>query len=265
MVEDDSALKEPLDLPEDTTSHQHVPLPPPVEKKNRSKKVLVMFIVLIIIICLVIGAWFILKKPKSNNDTTASTGTASEASKTNEIPTSNGTKSYTNDVMRLTLTYPNKWTVTEKERSVWVESPDFSYETTDKGVVKGNFKIYIRQGAQTNDSKYIAKGVAIAPSEKLVYANPAPSQRKDTFLSSFGIDTTDNFAYFLIAGNFDLKKGDTLGPNYGKETDTFIIAGGYATKDLQDGLATNKVKPDTYQNTTAYKEAVDILKSIQIQ
>ena len=41
-----------------------------------------------------------------------------------------------------------------------------------------------------------------------------------------------------------LQKGDTLGPNYGREQGTFIIACGFSSKDLKDDLATNPVSPD---------------------
>lgn len=264
MVEDDSALKAPLDLPEDTTPH--APAPPSYNQKQPSgvgKKIFIVLVILIVIGAGGFGAFMLLKPKNKQTSTTTEQKTATATTQEEAVTTS--TKTYTNDIMRINFKYPDNWTVTEDSNVVLVTSPEFSYKTVDKGSVNGIFKIYIRQGAQSADSKIIGRGVAVAPSEKLTYANPAPSQRKDTFLTNFGLDTTDNFAYFLIAGNFDLKKGDTLGPNYGKEPDTFIITGGYATKDMKEGLATSTVPVDSYQNTTAYKQAVDVLKSLQIQ
>src|SRR5690606_36986054 len=130
------------------------------------------------------------------------------------------------------------------------------YETTSKGVVNGNFRVYIRVTAREIDGKYIGRGFAIAPSEPLVYSNPLSTQRKDTYLSAFGLDKTDNFNFFLIAGNFNLKKGDSLGPNFGKEAGTYIIAGGYSSDDLKDDLAMNTVPTDSYSKTEAYKQAI---------
>jgi hypothetical protein len=148
---------------------------------------------------------------------------------------------------------------------VRLESPDFSYQTTSKGTVTGNFRIYIRKGARTVDGKYIGRGYAFQPSEKLVYAQPALGQRADTYLSLFGLDTPDNFAFFLIAGNYNLNKGDTLGPDYGKEIDTYIIAGGFSAKDQKDDLATNPVSTEMVKISNAYKQAQVILKSLQLR
>lgn len=265
MIEDDIAFKAPLDLPEDTT-HQHVPDPKP-PKKRRSAKM--TSVVLVIALLLAVGGYFgwkqIQKEPAPSEPVPATNNSQTSATKKTDLPAATGVKSYTNDRMRLTLDYPNNWEAVEgTDGSFRIESPNFTYAAVDKGEVTGNFRIYIRQGAQTADSKYIGKGVAIQPSEKLIYAKPSANQRKETNISFFGLDTPDNFAYLLIAGNFDLKKGDTLGPNYGKEVDTFIITGGYSSKELKDGLGTNRVATDNFQQTTAYKQAVDILKSIQI-
>lgn len=253
-----------LDLPEDTTGRSQDIPPSPHDPKPKSKKPLLIVLIVLILAAVGAGAWMFLKKdavPKEevtqNTEQTENTAP--------EVPPAQGTKTYTNDIMRLSIDYPENWTVTEQGKATLIESPDFTYNTTTKGEVTGNFRIYIRQGAQSSDSTYFGKGYAIAPSEKLTYSKPTPNQRKETFLSSFGLDTTNNFAYFLIAGNFELAKGDTLGPTYGKEPETYIIAGGYSSKDEKEGLATNLVPVDEYQESTAYKQAVDALKTIQIK
>jgi hypothetical protein len=112
---------------------------------------------------------------------------------------------------------------------------------------------------------YIGRGYAIGPSVSLTYTNPQPGQLATTWLTNYGLDKTNNFAFFLIAGNFDLTTGQTLGPNYGTESGTYIIAGGYTTNQLTDDLETNMVPTSSFSQTNAYKEAVDIVKSIQIQ
>jgi hypothetical protein len=69
----------------------------------------------------------------------------------------------------------------------------------------------------------------------------------------------------MIAGNYSLKQGDTLGPNYGKEPETFIVAGGFSSKDLKDNLATNLVDPVVLDSSNAYKQAIEIVKSLQLR
>ncbi len=213
--------------------------------------------------------WRILVSKRASKPT-ASTQTIENAkpgTSNTDVPDAASTKEYENGQLALKFDYPDTWKITEGENKdgVRVESPDFSYKTTDKGTVTGNFRIYIRKGAREADSKYIGRGVAIDSSQKLTYTKPTPGQRTDTMLSQFGLDKPDNFAFFLIAGNFNLKKGDTLGPNYGKEFDTYIIAGGYSGTDQADDLATHTVSTESFQQTNAYKQAVEILKSIQVR
>ena len=69
----------------------------------------------------------------------------------------------------------------------------------------------------------------------------------------------------MVAGNFQLNKGDTLGPDYGKEPETFIVTGGYSSSVLTDDLATNKVPLDSYRQTNAYKQAIAIIKSLKLE
>ncbi len=68
----------------------------------------------------------------------------------------------------------------------------------------------------------------------------------------------------MIAGNFSLQKDESLGPEYGREPETYIIAGGYSSTELTDDLATNQVGLEYFSQTNAYKQAIEILKSLKI-
>lgn len=161
--------------------------------------------------------------------------------------------------------YPKTWKVSEASGGIRIESPQFSYPAANLGTVTGLFRIYIRQGARTVDGKYIGDGLAIKPSEKLTYTQPAAGQRADTLISSFGSNSTSIFTFFLIAGNFQLNIGDTLGPNYGKEPDAVIVAGGYTTPTAADDLAMSSVALKYYATTNAYKQAMQIVASLQLK
>jgi hypothetical protein len=205
-------------------------------------------------------------KPTTPQNSTTEASTSVEPAPQNngrDIPKAELDKEYISDSLGVTLKYPKAWKVSEANGGMRIESPLFAY-TYGGGDKSGNFRIYIRKGARDVDSKYIGRGTAIKPSEKINYASPEPGQRPDTLLTSFGLDTTDSFSFFLIAGNFNLNKNDTLGPNYGKEADTYIIAGGYSSSELTDDLATNSVSPETYDDTNAYKQAIEIIKSLKL-
>ncbi len=264
------AFKNPVEA-DDNPPQRIVPDYPGKPNPNRSKKPLFIILGVLLLAALGFGGWKMLgpKKPVQHADTQSSEQTAPNQSVQNlnkDVPEANGTKEYDNGFLGVKVTYPNNWTATESDNrdSVRIESPAFSYQTLDKGQVNGNFRIYIRKGARMEDSKYIGRGYAIKDSEKLTYASPSQDQRKETSLSLFGLDKPTNFAFFMIAGNYSLKKGETLGPNYGKEAETFIIVGGYSAKDLKDDLATHPVSPEIIETSSAYKQAVNILKSLQL-
>lgn len=175
------------------------------------------------------------------------------------------TESYSSPTLRMDFMYPSDWTVNEADRAITVTSPDFTYADIEGQEINGHFRLYIRKGTDSSDSKYLGRGFAIKPSEKISYSQPESGQRKDTFLTAFGLDKPDNFAYFIVQGNFDLKKGDTLGPDYAKEPDAYLIAGGYSTAEAVDGLGTNQLAINSYDQSSQYKTAVLIVESLKLR
>jgi hypothetical protein len=261
----DADLSAPIELPGEPERS----MPPKYPKRRfrgAGKKLLIIILLLIVLGALGYGGWKILgNKKDAKKPAATSSATVPAKPATSDVPDETNNKKFTSSTLGVTLNYPSTWTVSENASGIRIESQTFTYKTTDKGDVSGNFRLYIRKGARDTDSKYIGRGVAIAPSQKLTYTQPLPGQRTDTLISNFGLDDTTNFAYFMIAGNFQLNKGDSLGPTYGKESETFIIAGGYSSKDLTDDLATNKVTASTYSQNNSYKQAIEIIKTLQLQ
>ncbi len=256
----------PNNLPVDTNQHQPLKLTEMYPVKKSNKKLLVLVIVGLLTVMLVV--YFFTNGKKSTKSTATSNTVAQTAPVVAEkdVENSTETKEYENGFLGVKLSYPSNWTATDAPgNGIRVESPNFSYQTLDKGKVTGNFRIYIRKGARSQESKYIGRGYAIEPSETLTYLKPALGQRPETLLTLFGLDTPDNFAYFLIAGNYTLAKGDTLGPDYGKEPETHIIVGGFSAKELEDDMATNTVSTELIKTSNAYKQAIEILKSLQLR
>jgi hypothetical protein len=258
----------PLELPGEPSRN---PMPrPPKQRRLVRKKWLVAGVGVISLIGLGAGAWSLWGRnpqsaqPSTNQEAVVSSEEPETVAASSDVAEATEQETFKTDHPRVEFRYPTSWTVTESDNGVRIESPDFTYQTIDGETVTGYFRIYIRQGARSADSTYIGRGIAVQPSEKLVYSEPAPGQRPETNLTQFGLDTPDHFAYFFIAGNYALQQGETLGPGYGKEAETYIIAGGYSSKELADDLATHKVSLEYYQQTNAYRQAVDIIKSLKV-
>lgn len=236
-----------------------------VKKKNKLFLPLIIFVSISVLAVGIFAVWkFLLNKPKPVQTPVVSK-IDSTPKKSIDVPDADLNETYASTALSVQFKYPKTWKVTEATGGIRIESPSFSYRNVLNTEVTGIFRIYIRQGARAVDGPYIGKGVAIKPSEKLVYTQPAVGQRTETLLSSFGDMTKDNFSFFMIAGNFQLNAGDTLGPNYGREPDTYIVVGGYSTPEAIDDLATTPVTLDYYATTNAYKQALAIIASLQLQ
>lgn len=236
-----------------------------VKKPHKSLKLpLIILGVLIVLAAAGFAGWNIfLNKPA---DTPVPSTPKAETPKViSDAPSAQATETYSSSALSVSFKYPKTWKISEATGGIRIESPDFTYRSISAGDIAGNFRVYIRQGSRNVDGVYIGKGIAIKTSDKLVYTQPAPGQRADTLLSFFGENGIDNFSFFLIAGNFQLALGDTLGPDYGKEPDTYIVAGGYSSTSAVDDLATIPVSTDYYATTNAYKQAVAIIASLQLK
>lgn len=260
----------PMELPgEPGQASSPSPQRPKQHKFAWKKLLLISASLLIIGIMGVLGWQYISSRnsPTSSENVpgAATTNSPEPAPEATDVPLVTETKTFKSDHPRVEFTYPSSWSVeSTPDAGVLVKSPDFSIRLIGEGEKIGHFRIYIRQGARSIDSPYIGSGVAVSPSEALVYTQPAPGQRAETNLTHFGYDTTDHFAYFFIAGNYSLQAGETLGPDYGKEAETYIIAGGYSSADLTDDLAMQRVPLDYYSTTNAYQQALDIIKSLKV-
>lgn len=251
----------PLDLPEasvETDAHQQKP------KTGFRYKRLIIIILILLVIGGIIYLLFLRPKPASSPSATASSYASSDDTKKQDSTPAVELKKYNGDFPRIELSYPTNWTLVEKENGITISSPEFEYTTTNKGSIKGNFSVYIRQGAREQEGTYIGRGLAVRDSEKLVYTAPSSTQRPDTNLTLFGLDSADYFSYFFITGDYQLKKGETLGPNYGREAETYIITGGFGSEKQVATMDFNNLDVKVATSETTYKQGIDIVKSIKV-
>lgn len=253
------------DTPPPTLEDGALPTPPKKTKKSPKGLIVVLVVIVVLLLASAVGWFFFMRKDTTQPASPTSTDSPNKPVATDDVPEATNTESFTSSPYRITFQYPKTWTVTEdNDNSMLIQSQSFTYKLADGSSKNGNFRVYVRKGATTADSEIIGKGVAIQNSQKLTYTKPTPAQRTETNLSLFGLNNTTNFAFLLITGNFDLKKGDTLGPNFGKEIETVVIGGGYSEPSLQPGMATNPVPVSGFDQTNAYKQALAIIQSFQI-
>jgi len=258
-----SPYEQSLDLP----GGEQVPhAPQPTRPKRRfGKRPIFIVLGILVLAALIFGGLKLLNKPKPATHPTDEQATTNQTDQTAAPAAATGTKDFTAETLAVSFKYPDNWTVTEKEGTITIKSPTFDYKSTDAGTVSnGYFRIYIRKSAREVDSKYIGRAVAIQPTEEITYSNPAPDQRKQTELSYFGYDEPVNFAFMMITPGFKLQKGDTLGAKYGKETEAYIIVGGYSGKDNVDDLSFHSVALTNVSSADVIKQATELFKSLKV-
>jgi hypothetical protein len=160
------------------------------KKRKLSKTPLIIILVLILVGSGGFAAWnLLLNKPKADSTGTlaptksgnsAASSTPSRPLNPKDTPTEPLTQKYTSTKLNVAFQYPASWKISEANGGLRIESPKFTYNAIDAGDINGNFRIYIRQGARDIDAKYIGHGVAIKPSDKLTYTQPALGQRTST-------------------------------------------------------------------------------------
>lgn len=272
---DDAFFDDPLDLPgEPDTDDWTSSLP-----KRSWKRPLLLLGIVVVILGGAFYAWTFISSEDSantNEQAVATTepevelnaeagGTNSDATTRDDVPAVSETESTRTRTPRMEVTYPTTWALVEGDDDVTLESPAFSFTTADGAQIEeGIFRLYIRQGARDQDSGYIGRGVAAQASEALTYTAPATGQREETNVTFFGLDTTNHIAYLFIAGNYSLDRGDTLGPDFAQNSDTYIIAGGFSSPEVNDDLQFQKMTQDSFVTSNAYQQALDIIRSLQL-
>ncbi len=259
-----SPYEQQLDLP----GGEEVPHAPQSTKpkKRFGKRAVLISIGLVLLVALGYGAYKLFNKPAPAAEQTTQDANSTPEPKTTESPAAaKGTKTFTAETLAVEFNYPDNWTVTEKDGTITVKSPTFDYKSADAGTVKdGYFRIYIRKSARDIDSKYIGRAVAVQPTEKITYTNPATSQRKETELSYFAYDEPVNFAFVMITPGFTLQKSETLGAKYGKEAEAYIIVGGYSGTDNKDDLSFHSVSLTNIKSAEVVRQATEIFKSLKV-
>lgn len=265
---DNEELPVSVNIPKDVSQEQI----PPVRPKVSKRKILIRISFIILGLIVVAGLVFAIWKFVGKNDSQSQAGrteTTAETEKTSnepeELTDTDLSQTYKSDFLLLEFKHPVAWKVTEGSNFILVKSPNFNLQDKAGAQTNAHFKIYIKKGASPVDGSYLGKGYAVAASEKIKYTEPATGQRPETNLTNFGLETPDNFAYFVVQGNFELMQGDTLGPKFAAEPDSFLIAGGFGADDQTDGLATKILSANTFSENSAYKIGVEIIKSLKLK
>ena len=232
---------------------------------GNKKKYFILLFILILVLGGGFAAWKFLLNRSDQPSAQPSPAAESQAKTAPEDTAGEPTEEYTSDSLMIDFKYPTGWKVKEGSDSITISSPEAEVATVEGDTTSAEFKLMIKQGADRSDSEYLGRGLALKKSSSLKYSDPATGQRKKTFITDFGLDSSDNFAYFVVEGNFELEKDETLGPDFAKEPDAILVSGGFYTKGSAGENKLVATGSETYASNEFYKSAVEIVKTLQLR
>lgn len=244
---------------------------PPIEvvdpkgSGSNTKKYLLIVAVLVIIFALGgFAAWkFLLSKDKADSQEVP----AAESQPEDEAVSPDGelSQEYVSDRLLIDIKHPASWKVDESSGEITVYSPETGITDFNGEKISAEFRLLVKQGATETDSEYLGRGFAISASEPIKYTDPSPNQRESSLITGFGLDSSSHFAYFVVQGNFNLKKNETLGQDFASEADEVLVSGGFYSKDSQDKTKLVGLDTDTYEENETYKTAIEIVKTLRLR
>lgn len=243
-------------------------------QRKKSKKTL--YIVLGIVGGLVLlgaggaAAWLLTKKSPDNKTATQqsasqnSSASSSSAKQPSGVQTKGDSYLYKSAKLNIGVTYPKTWTLRESsdKEELIITSPQTTYTKKDGTSTQGVVTVKLRNGIIPDAMKTtVQNAVAVAASEVVAYSEPTEGQRQYTNLSYVGADA-NNFGFGLVTGNTAYAAGQLVGGGIDLNGQAYLFAAGYGA-DSGDTLAFDPVPKADY-STATFKEAVEILESLQI-
>ncbi len=246
---------------------------PPVEVINpnknsdsgKKKYLIIIPVVITILAAAGFAAWKFLLNGNEQAANQPAVETENQDNMAEEAAPLEPTQEYTSDRLLIDIKYPAGWKVEEDSGEIVVTSPEATVTDVNGEELPAEFKVLIKQGADQSDGEYLGRGFAVRKSQPFKYSDPASAQREKSFITDFGLDASNNFAYFIAQGNFDLKKDETLGPDFASEADAVLVSGGFYSEDSEDETQLVSLDPEAYQSDETYLLALEIVKTLRLR
>ena len=211
------------------------------------------------------AAWKLFSKKDNQAVNPSPAGTVSQGNVASESPANELTQEYTSDRMLIDFKYPADWKVDELSREITIYSPAVELADVNGDNFMAEFRVLVKQGAGETDSEYLGRGLAIKESRPIKYTDPSSNQREKSLVTDFGLDSSAYFSYFVVQGNFNLKKDETLGLDFAGEADEILVSGGFYSKDSKDKTKLISLEADAYENNKLYLTAIEIVKTLRLR
>jgi cytoskeletal protein RodZ len=235
----------------------------PAHQSKRAPKRLILIIGAVVAVIAIagIGVWLLFGNKKPAQSATNSSQTTQESAETAQA--SSTPKTFKSTTLNIEFTYPGTWKMRENadKSQIMLTSPQVSYQKSGVST-KGIFTLKMRTSIVPQAMQTTLQSIsAVKKSEVIAYTSPTEQQRQYTSLSFGGKGT--NMSLLMVTGGSEFVPGDTFASGLDLQGAFYLFAGGYGS-DPNDSLIFDSVPLSSFVGTTAYAEAVDIIKSVKV-
>lgn len=232
------------------------------QKKRRKKGRIIIAVILLLLIAGGAAGYFLFLKPEKKDETAQQQ--EPELNPTEQADTS-PLEHYVSQELKLALDHPSSWKIDNATSGqIKLESP--VAKLTDGSGAQTDAKVTITiLGANASLASFKGNSAqAVIESEKIAYASPTQNQRKETYLSFAGFDSSTAVDAVYITGDKGYQKGQTI-----PKTDVIVIVPivGVTFQKCQGGACAGalSISPDSWKSAAILQTAKTIVQSLVIE
>lgn len=232
------------------------------QKKRKGRKRLIA-VVVVLVLAIGAGAAYMLTKPDPKPATQSTSPTPSPAaSDSTEV----ASEHYVSRDFGLALDHPKSWKVDDATTGkLKLESPLAKLQNSSGEQVDAKVTITLL-AAGSNPEKFTSNfGTAIIDSEKIVYAAPSQTQRKETYISFLGFGSSIGIDAIFVTGDGGYKKDQGVPKTDAVKGDPIISVDFVSCTDGSECTQPLSISPEAWTSSTTLATAKVILQSLVVQ
>lgn len=251
--------------PEKDLTAEYVSNLAPIQKQRQHSK-RIRIILLIVVVLAAIGGgvfWFLSRDKSQPVQQPAQTQQTPQASQT-EVPV----KEYESSAFGLSFSHPETWQVDDSKTGLLtLTSPVGGIKDESGTEVQGRVVLTFQTGVDKVPGYGTTNPVAALKSQKLTYAKPSQSQRKQTYLSFVNFNGTDGIDSIYVTGDAGYQQGQAVPQVDVKKVDpTIRIVAEKCEGEVCGGDAgTISMQASEWQSNPLLVQAEKLLTSLRVE
>ncbi|HTE57571.1 MAG TPA: hypothetical protein VK694_02420 [Verrucomicrobiae bacterium] len=238
----------------------------PVKAQKKKRKIKgIIFIALVVLVAIGAAMYFLVLRRQSTPSQGSGQPSAPQQQPVESVDEELSEHLVSQDI-QMSIDHPKTWQKDDATQGqLTLQSPAAQITTSDGSKKSGKVLITIVTAGSTVPKFANPTGKAVVDSQKIAYAQPSQSQRKETYLSFAGFDGSTGVDAVYITGDAGYKKGQDI-PKTDVAKSEPIIGVSFVKCDggqeCKEGIA---IDPEAWGSDKILSVAQAILKSLVVQ